>query len=88
MPPKKVPNSGEPNFTNVSDSKLKDYLDTVQQLIFAYKHYSKVKTEVLQEIWKDISNEQCDRKCAEIESEPEEVAMPVHKIKMVKRIKR
>ena len=89
MPPKKVPINGEPDFTNVSDSKLKDYIDMVQQLIFVYKHCDKQKTEILQEMWKEMSNEQCDRKIVQIESEPEEVIAPtIHKIKTIKRIKR
>lgn len=60
MPPKKFALKGEPDFHNLSDEKVKSFLDLTQQMIFAYKgHNDKVK--VLQEIWKDLNVEGTER---------------------------
>lgn len=63
MPPKKYAIKGEPDFHNISDEKLKSFLDLAQQMIFAYKYHDAEKTEVLKSIWKDLSNEHTDRLC-------------------------
>ena len=34
MPPKRVPIKGEPNFTTISDERLKGFIDLAQQMIF------------------------------------------------------
>ena len=89
---KKIPLNGEPNFTNVSDEKLREYIDFVQQMIFVYKYSDKDKSDLLSEVWKDLSNEQTERMGKSVEealSHEEVVKIPaVHKIKTVKRIKR
>ena len=97
MPPKRVPIRGEPDFTTISDERLKGFIDLAQQMIFAYKYCDEEKTRVMKEIWKQLSDEQTDRLCssaiAELDrQEKEEQESPVkpslHKIKTVKRIKR
>ena len=91
----RIPLKGQPDFTTISDERLKGFLDLAQQMIFAYKYCDEEKTRVLTAIWKELSIEHTDRlcnsACAELEcqSKEEEVVPPtVHKIKMVKRIKR
>lgn len=97
MPPKRVPIKGEPDFTTISDERLKGFIDFAQQMIFAYKYCDEEKTRVMREIWKQLSNERMDRLCASDiaeldQQEKEEQETPVkptlHKIKTVKRIKR
>ena len=94
----RIPMKGLPDFSTLSDERVKEYLDLAQQMIFAYKYCDEEKTRVLTEIWKQLSDEHTDRLCAsacaeldrqEKESKEREVVPPaVHKIKMVKRIKR
>ena len=94
----RIPLKGQPDFTTISDDRLKGFLDLAQQMIFAYKYCDEEKTRILTAIWKELSIEHTDRicksACEELErqsKEPkeEEVVPPtVHKIKMVKRIKR
>ena len=97
MPPKRVPIKGEPDFTTISDERLKGFIDLAQQMIFSYKYCDEEKTRVMKEIWKQLSDEQTDRLCsssiAELDrQEKEEQGSPIkpslHKIKTVKRIKR
>ena len=94
MPRSRVPLKGEPDFTTISDSKLKDYLDLTQQMIFSYKNVSKEKVDVLKEIWKDISKECTARLSSsaikELDRQEQEENAPLvtHRIKPVKRIKR
>lgn len=61
MPPKKYAMRGKPDFTNVSDEKLKLFMDLTQQMIFAYNHYDDEKAEVLSSIWKDLNIEDSER---------------------------
>ena len=63
MPPKKYALKGEPDFHNLSDEKVKSFLDLTQQLIFCYKGVDDTKVQVLREIWKDLSNESVERLC-------------------------
>ena len=91
----RVPIKGQPDFTTISDERLKGFIDLAQQMIFAYKYCDEEKTRVLTEIWKQLSDEHTDRLCASAceelerqEKEQEVVPPAVHKIKMVKRIKR
>ena len=87
---------GKPDFTTISDSKLKSYIDLAQQMILSYKYCDEEKSRVMTEVWKQLTNEYTDRLCAsaceELDHQEEEeqvVVQPaVHKIKMVKRIKR
>lgn len=93
MPPKRVPIKGEPDFTTISDERLHGFIDLAHQMIFAYKYCDEEKTRVLQEIWKQCSNEETDRLCAsavkELDRQEAEVDTPaVRKIKPVKSIKR
>ena len=61
MPPKKYAVKGEPDFHNISDDKLKSFLDLIQQMIFSYSLYDEEKTKVLESVWKDLSNEKVER---------------------------
>ena len=61
MPPKKYAVKGEPDFHNISDEKLKSFLDLIQQMIFSYSLYDEEKTKVLESVWKDLSNEKVER---------------------------
>ena len=81
---------GKPDFSAISDEKLKEYIDLAQQMIFAYELCDEEKTRVLREVWKQMSDEYADRMAnAPFIVEPEkEVPTTVHKIKVVKRIKR
>lgn len=97
MPPKRVPIKGEPDFTTISDERLKGFIDLTQQMVFAYKYCDKEKTRVMKEIWKHLSDEQTDRlyssaiaelDCQEKEEQESPIKPPLHKIKTVKRIKR
>ena len=85
----RTPLKGKPNFSSVSNERMRDYLDLVQQLIFSYEHCDVDKARVLTEIWHELSEECTERLCNAPFVEPkEEVAPSVHKIKMVKPIKR
>lgn len=94
MPTKKVPIKGKPDFTTIPDERLKGFVDLAQQMIFAYQGCDEEKTRVLKEIWKQMSDEYTDRLCASLPFESEYVEQEstvkpaVHKIKMIKRIKR
>ena len=59
--PRKVPLKGEPDFTAISDRKLRDYKDFVQDMIFAYKYCDKEATEVFNKVYKQISDNLTDR---------------------------
>ena len=63
MPPKKYAIKGEPDFHRISDVTLTAFVDLTQQLIFAYNQCDSEKTEVLKSIWKELSNEEADRRC-------------------------
>lgn len=94
MPPKRVPIKGEPDFTTISDERLKGFIDLAQQMVFAYKYCDEEKTRVMQDIWKQMSNEHTERLCASAcveldrKAEIEEKPLIHHKIKPVRRIKR
>ena len=84
---------GEPDFTTISDERLHGFIDLAQQMIFAYKYCDEEKTRVLQEIWKQLADEETDRLCAsaikELDRQEAEVDTPVmRKIKPIKSIKR
>ena len=61
MPPKKYALKGEPDFHNLSDERVKSFLDLTQQMIFVYKHHDAEKVKVLESIWKDLSVEHTSR---------------------------
>lgn len=61
MPRKKYALKGEPDFHNLSDAQVKDYLDMTQQFIFCYQGVDDSKVQVLKSIWKDLSDESVDR---------------------------
>lgn len=100
MPPKRTPIKGEPDFTTISDERLRTYIDVVQEMIFSFKYYSEEMTEVLKRVWKHLSDEHTERFCAEAraeimrryeeENKPVKVRSikPVKKVKTIKSIKR
>lgn len=80
---------GSPDFTTISDERLNGLIDLAQQMIFAYKYLDEEKVRVFTEVWKDLTNERTERLCNAPFIEPEkEAPVPVHKVKMVKPIKR
>ena len=92
---KKTPTKGEPDFSSISDSRLKDYVDCIEKMIFAYQECDAEKSSVLREIWKELSDLHTDRTYSSAIKEMQEhktvqetEKVVVHKIKMAKRIKR
>ena len=59
--PRKTPLKGEPNFTSVSDDRMREYKDLVQQLIFAYEYCDKEITVAMKKAYKHISDNLTDR---------------------------
>ena len=90
----RTPMKGKPDFTSISDNRLKEYRDLAQQMIFAYKYHDEEKTRVMTDIWKQLSDEYMDRLCAsdcvklDKQGKEESASNTMHKIKMVKSIKR
>lgn len=85
MPRPKYAIKGQVNFHNVSDEKLKGYLDLIQSLIFEYKDaedYEKVN--VLNRIWKDLASEDTRR----LVDSPEVVVKPVGMLGKVPKMKK
>ena len=72
MPSKKYALKGEPDFHNLSDDRVKSFLDLAQQMIFTYKGHDDEKVKVLQDIWKELSLEHTSR----LASMPEVVKAP------------
>ena len=86
---KRTPIKGNPNFSVISDDRLKEYIDLAQQMIFAYKGVDEEKVRVLTEVWKQMSDEYTERLCnAPFVAPVESSDTVVHKIKPIKRIKR
>ena len=80
---------GSPDFTHISDERLKGYIDLAQEMIFAYQYCDEEKTRVMTEVWKQMSDEYTDRLAqAPFIAPVEESAPTTHKIKVVKSIKR
>ena len=67
MPLEKYALSGKPDFHNISDEKVKSFLDLTQQMIFAYKKHDPKRVEVLESVWKDLSVEYTSRVSASSE---------------------
>ena len=92
MSVKKTPLKGLPDFTTISDERLKGFIDLSQQLMFSYKQCDEEVVSVMKRVWKQLSDEHADRVSAsavkEISREEEAPKPVVRKIKTVKRIKR
>lgn len=93
MSSKRIPIKGVPDFTNVSDKRLKEHIDLIQQLIFSYKGVSEEKVKMLREMWKDMSDEYADRLAESAikevtHQEESSVDIPVRRVKFVKPIRR
>lgn len=85
----KTPAKRKPDFKDISDKRLQEYIGLIQQMIFSYEYSDSEKVRVLTEVWKELSDESTDRLCKAPFVEPEkESPVVTHKIKMVKRIKR
>ena len=80
MPSKKVPMKGEPDFTHISDEKLNEYKDFIQQMIHSYKGVSNSDTEVLTKIWNDLKNECAERLCKEAIESVEKSSKETHEV--------
>ena len=59
--PRITPLKGEPDFTGLTDSELKEGKDLIQSLIFAYKYCDKEVTKTLQKVHKQISDNLTER---------------------------
>lgn len=70
---KKYALKGEPDFHNLSDAQVKNYLDLTQQLLFCYKGVDDSKVKVLESIWHDLSDESTNRQA----NSPEVPATPM-----------
>lgn len=88
MPPKKFALVGEPDFHNLSDEKLKSFLDMTQQLIFAYNGYDDGKVKALSSIWKDLSVENTARICNRPDKSPSVRTTPGSLLKKVPKIRK
>ena len=92
----RTPLKGLPDFSSISDERLREYIDLAQQMIFAYQYCDEEKTRVMKEVWKQMSDEYSDRLSKAPFIEPEKdpcliqegAPVTVHKIKVIKRIKR
>lgn len=87
MPPKKYALSGEPDFHNLSDEKVKSFLDLTQQMIFTYKQVDPEKVKVLQSIWHDLSVEGTNRLIISSEKAGELAKKPATMIKKVPKLR-
>lgn len=62
MPPKRSISKDEPDFRNVSDEQLEQYIECTQQMIFAYYNRCDLeKARVLESVWKDLTVERTCR---------------------------
>ena len=87
---KRTPLTGKPDFSSVSDERLREYRDLTQQMLFTYQHCDAEKVRVLTEVWQELSDECTERLCNAPFVQPVEESSPkiVHKIKTIKCIKR
>lgn len=84
----RTPMKGFPDFTSLSDEKIREFENLAQQMILAYKYCDEEKVRVLTEVWKQLSVERADREMQKPFEVEESAPCAVHKIKVVKRIKR
>lgn len=87
--PRKVPLKGLPDFTSMSDDRLRESADVVQNLIFAYKSFDKEVVRVLEKVHKQMSDNLTDRLAYDMINAPVEakkVFKKPLKIKLVKNI--
>ena len=59
--PRKVPIKGEPDFTAISDDRMREYKDLAQDMIFAYKYCDEKVAEAFKRAYKQISDNLTDR---------------------------
>lgn len=88
MSSKKYAVAGEPDFQNLSDEKVKSFLDLTQQLIFVYKHHDADKVKVLESIWKDLSTECTDRLIVSSEKAGSVAKAPAPMIRKVPKLRK
>lgn len=85
---KRTPMKGEPDFTAISDSRLRDFIDLAQQMIFAYQQCDSEKSRVMSEVWKQLSDEYTDRQLFNApEVETVKTTPKIHTVKLVKPLK-
>ncbi len=63
----RVPLKGKP-LSNLSDVKLKQYINMVQDFIYCFRGNDKEKEQVLQEIWKLLTIEEAERTSREFDN--------------------
>ena len=57
---RKIPEKGQPDFSNLDDSRVREYRDVVNEMIGAFSDFPEEK-EVLTRVWKYLSDECADR---------------------------
>lgn len=68
--PGKVPMKGCPDFSMLSDEKVREYRDFINSMLCCYSEFPE-KCAVLREIWNDLKDESADRIADMPEKEPE-----------------
>lgn len=56
----RVPEKGNPNFSNIGDNRLREYREVVNEMIGAFSDFPEEK-KVLKQVWKKISDECLER---------------------------
>ena len=68
--PRKVPMKGSPNFSMLSDEKVREYREFINSMLCCYSEFPE-KCKILREIWSDLKDESADRIATMPEKEPE-----------------
>ena len=84
---KRTPMKGEPYFYHLSDEKLKQYRDVIEEMVYSFSDFPEEK-EVLHNIWVKLSDAYIDRITDELPEEKEVSEEPVDtEVKLIKRNK-
>lgn len=65
----KTPVKGQPDFTTLSDSRVKAYRNLIADMIGSYSQFPEY-TQILTQIWKDLTSENADRISHDTEENP------------------
>lgn len=74
--PRKVPEKGKPDFSNLDDSRVRQYKDTVVDLMGNFQDVPEVYN-ALEIVWRALSDECTDRLCSmpDVPKKPPEMLM-------------
>ena len=89
---KRVAIKGQPDFIRLSDARLKQYSETIQEMIFSYSQFPEEK-KLLTKMWGEINNEKAERLSCDIKDFSENThresdAVLLNRSKTLKRVKR